>query len=299
MISQVTGLAQQLSKKIIEIKTDLIFPWSKLQPGFIPIYKWIFKNKFKFDLMPNIIISCGRKSVYTSLYLKKIYGKKIINIHIQNPKVNFNNFDYVVIPNHDNCSGINVLKTSGAIHKFSNNILKEYKDFNNFNKINNLVSIFVGGTNQHYNFSYDVICNFIDKIKYLKNKFINYEFYIIPSRRTDEATIKLFNQRLGKKFKIWDKKTENPYFFALQNSKFFIVTSDSTSMISECAITGKPIHIYHLPFKRNSERIIRFHREFEEKNITIKLDDKLETWNYEPLDEAKRIAGILRSRILE
>ena len=119
MISQVTGIAQQLSKKIIEIKTDLIFPWSKLQPGFMPIYKWIFKNKFKFDLLPNIIISCGRKSVYTSLYLKKIYGKKIINIHIQNPKVNFDNFDYVIIPNHDNCSGTNVLNTSGAIHRFS------------------------------------------------------------------------------------------------------------------------------------------------------------------------------------
>ena len=144
-----------------------------------------------------------------------------------------------------------------------------------------------------------LLCKLIEKIKYLKKKFINYEFYIIPSRRTDEITIKLFNQRLGKDFKIWDKKTENPYFFALKNSKCFIVTSDSTSMISECAITGKPIHIFHLPLKRNSQRIIRFHREFEEKNITIKLDDKLETWNYEPLDEAKRIAGILRSRILE
>ena len=49
---------------------------------------------------------------------------------------------------------------------------------------------------------------------------------------------------------------------ALKSSDFFIVTSDSTSMISEAAISGKPIYIYHLPFKRKSVRISNFHDEF-------------------------------------
>ena len=48
MISQVKGLAQQLSSNIKEIKVDLIFPWSKFQPGILPIYKWIFKNKIDY-----------------------------------------------------------------------------------------------------------------------------------------------------------------------------------------------------------------------------------------------------------
>ena len=52
---------------------------------------------------------------------------------------------------------------------------------------------------------------------------------------------------------------ENPYIFALNNSAFFVVTSDSTSMISECAFTGKPIFVFHLPFKRLSKRIENFH----------------------------------------
>ena len=43
MISQARGLAQQFSSNILEIKTDLVFPWSKLQPGYLPVYKWIFK----------------------------------------------------------------------------------------------------------------------------------------------------------------------------------------------------------------------------------------------------------------
>ena len=119
MISQVNGLAQQLSPNVLQIKTNLIFPWSKLQPGLLPIYKWVFKNNFDIISKPKIVISCGRKSVYSSLYLKKIFRQNIITIHIQNPKVNSNNFDYVVAPNHDNLDGKNILKTCGAIHHFS------------------------------------------------------------------------------------------------------------------------------------------------------------------------------------
>ena len=73
MISQVMGLSNQISKNITEIKTDLIFPWNNIQPGFLPIYKWIFKNNFPKDNEPTIVISCGRKSVYFSLYCKKIF----------------------------------------------------------------------------------------------------------------------------------------------------------------------------------------------------------------------------------
>ena len=69
-------------------------------------------------------------------------------------------------------------------------------------------------------------------------------------------------------------------------------------MISECAFTGKPIYVYHLPFKRISKRIENFHKEFENKKITRKFNGNLEVWEYESLDEAKRIAGILRLRIL-
>ena len=69
-------------------------------------------------------------------------------------------------------------------------------------------------------------------------------------------------------------------------------------MISECAFTGKPIYVYHLPFKRMSSRISNFHREFEKQLITKKLADTLDIWKYPSLNEAERIAGILRTRIL-
>ena len=58
----------------------------------------------------NIVISCGRKSVIPSIYLKKKFRNKIMNIHIQDPKVSLSNFDFVVAPEHDGLNGKNVIK---------------------------------------------------------------------------------------------------------------------------------------------------------------------------------------------
>ena len=298
MISQARGLAQQFSSNILEIKTDLVFPWSKLQPGILPIFKWIFKHKFNFSIKPDLVISCGRKSVYTSLFIKNFLKKKVITIHIQNPKINSKNFDYIIAPYHDNYQGENVLNTLGAIHQFTQKKIEDYNDNFNIPKKNNLVSVLIGGSNQHYDFSIKIVFDLINKIRKLKNKFNTFSFYVIASRRTDKKILDTLLYELKDIAQIWDKKTKNPYLFALKYSQYFIVTSDSTSMISECAFTGKSVYVYHLPFKRKSERILNFHKEFEDKKITRKLDDTMERWNYIPLNEAERIAGILSLRIL-
>ena len=71
-------------------------------------------------------------------------------------------------------------------------------------------------------------------------------------------------------------------------------------MISESAISGKPIYIYQLPFKRVSKRFEKFHNEFNQLNITkdFSNDIILSNWSYSPLYESKRIAGIINERIV-
>tara|TARA_Y100000590_G_scaffold452233_1_gene594957 strand:- start:616 stop:1578 length:963 start_codon:yes stop_codon:yes gene_type:complete len=297
MISQVQGLAQNIGKNIINIKVQLFFPWSVLQPGFLPIYKWIFKNNFNIKNQPSIIISCGRRSVYLSLYLKKI-NKDIINIHIQNPKIDFSKFDFIIAPNHDNIEGKNIIKSIGALHKFTNNNIDNEK-INLPDK--NLISFIIGGKNNHYKFSEKDILNIISSIKKLKKKYLHFNFIVIASRRTGDKANKILQKNLENVAYVWNGIDKNPYLFALKNSKFFVVTSDSTSMISECAFTGRPIFVYHLPFRRESQRINNFHKEFEKLNITHKFTDdiKLIEWDYTSLDEAKRISGILKKKIIK
>lgn len=291
MISQVLGLSKHISPNITEIKIDLIFPWNKIQPGFLPTYKWIFKNNFPINNEPNILISCGRKSIYFSLYCKKIY-RKVINIHIQNPKISSKYFNYIISPNHDNFHGYNVLNSVGALHHLNKkNIATNPK----------LLTCIVGGNNQHYHFNDKEAKKLCDKLIEIKKNKIDIQLNIITSRRTSNLVKKILIEKLNKIASIWTGNKKNPYKESIQSSSFFIITSDSTSMISEAAISGKPIYIYHLEFKRKSKRIEKFHKEFSELGITkdIKNINHLKNWSYNSLNESKRIARIIKKKIIE
>ena len=290
MISQVNGLSRYISSNIVEIKTDVIFPWSKLQPGLLPTYNWIFKNNIS-NKQPDILISCGRKSVYFSLYCKKKF-KNLINIHIQNPKISSRSFNYVISPNHDNFYGNNVINSVGALHQFEKS---------NITRKPNLLTCIVGGNNQHYNFSSNEADKLCKKLIEIKKFNTDIELNVITSRRTSDLLKKNLINNLSNIAKIWNGVGENPYKQAIQESSFFIVTSDSTSMISEAAISGKPVYIYHLPFKRKSRRIINFQNEFSNLGISRNINNiqKLEKWTYKPLNESERIARIIKEKLIQ
>ncbi len=296
MISQTRGLANELSVNIEEFETKLIFPWNRLQPGILPVFSWVFKNKLPTNEIPDVVISCGRKSVYLSVYLKKKYPN-IINIHIQNPKISSKHFSFVIAPNHDALYGENIINSIGAIHHF-----KKTSNLKNHYEINtkNLITCIIGGENNHYNFSKENtldLCKRIKKIKSNNNK----KILVITSRRTNQEIKHILNKELNSISTLWFGEGKNPYEFALYNSSYFIITSDSTSMISEASISGNPIYVYQLPMKRKSKRFIRFHEEFKKKNITRDLNNlnKLENWTYTKLEESERIAGIIKKRIIE
>ena len=103
MISQVEGLAKALDLDFIHEKIELNNFWKFVPPKITPIHNFVFKNKIDNNF--NVVISCGRKSVIPSLFLKKKFKDKITNIHIQDPKVSLSNFDFVVAPEHDGING--------------------------------------------------------------------------------------------------------------------------------------------------------------------------------------------------
>ena len=77
-----------------------------------------------------------------------------------------------------------------------------------------------------------------------------------------------------------------------------MVTCDSTSMISEAALTGKPIYVADIPTKKNDQRFQKLKKLFHKLNIIKKLDTKLETWDYEILDETSRVAKEIKKQLI-
>jgi Predicted nucleoside-diphosphate-sugar epimerase len=123
MISQVEGLANALGLSFKHEKIQLKNIWNLIPPKFTPVFDGILERKFICD--SKVIISCGRKSVIPSILLKRRFKNEIFNIHIQDPKVNFNNFDSIICPEHDDLLGDNVIKTKGAIHYLTNKEIKK------------------------------------------------------------------------------------------------------------------------------------------------------------------------------
>ena len=72
---------------------------------------------------------------------------------------------------------------------------------------------------------------------------------------------------------------------------------DSTSMISEAAMTGKPIYVAQMdPIKKN-DRFKKFFKLFKSLNIIKDLENSLETWDYNKLNETDRISGYIKEKL--
>ena len=295
MISQVEGLAKALNLDFIHEKIELNNFWKFIPPKFTPIQDFVFKNKI--DKKFNIVISCGRKSVIPSIFLKKKLGNKIMNIHIQDPKVSFNNFDFVIAPDHDGINGNNVLISNGAIHYLRNNELEENANYlkNKLNK-EKIVTLIVGGPNKYYNFD----DKFIDQIfMKINENFIKKGFQLIfvPSMRTPQKLIDRAKNFFDEKQVIIENVDKKAYLSSLKLSDFIVVTCDSTSMISEAAMTGKPIYVAQMPSIKNNYRFNKFFELFKTLNIIKDLENSVEKWSYEKLNETDKIAKILKDKL--
>ena len=297
MISQVEGLAKALDIEFTHHKVELKSFWKLVPPRLTPISKVSFKelNPSSFD----VIISCGRKSVIPSIYLKKNSQKKIYNIHVQDPKVNFDYFDIIVAPEHDGITGNNIINTKGAIHYLNET---EIKDNSNYLKpfIKNdgrkIFALILGGPNKYYDYSTKNMKR-IFSILYNLNKKQNFQLVVIPSMRTPKNTIQYAKEFFGESHTVIENIDKKAYLSALALSEYIIVTCDSSSMISEAALTGKPIYVANILPNRSDRRFQKFRNLFRELNITRNLGEPFENWSYEKLDETNRVAKIIKEKI--
>ena len=296
MISQVEGLAKALDLSYKHQTIELKSFWNMIPPKFTPISENLVKNKFVCDC--KVIISCGRKSVIPSVALKKRFGNQIFNIHIQDPKISFKHFDLIVSPDHDNLKGENIINTTGAIHYLTK---KEIMDNSQYlgiekDKRKELVAFIIGGPNKYYNYSDEQIHYLFNKVKtiFTPDKF---KIVVIPSYRTPEEVIKKAYNTFSVNHFVVKKIDKKAYLSSLAIADYVVVTCDSTSMISEAAVTGKPVYIAMMKPKKRNVRFKKFYSQLSNLGITKELNNVVENWSYENLNEASRIAPLIKSRM--
>ena len=297
MISQVEGLAKALDIDFTHHTVELNNFWKMFPPKITPISQSVYKSidHDNFD----IIISCGRKSVIPSIHLKNNSNKKVFNIHIQDPKVNLKHFDFIVAPEHDSIKGQNVISTKGAIHYLTENEINENKDYlNSFIKKDKRIiwTLIMGGPTKYYDYSSKNIKEIFIKISELSKKH-NFQLVVIPSMRTPTNIIQYAKSYFGDNHTVIMNVDKKAYLSALAIAQNIIVTCDSSSMISEAALTGKPIYVASILPKKNDKRFQKFRNLFRELNIIKNLGEEIKDWSYEKLDETNRVAKIIKEKI--
>ena len=298
MISQVEGLAKALQTEFQHKIVRLNWPWNFIPPKLTPISEIILKDKHYINENKNfdLVISCGRKSVIPSAIIKK-KNANIFTIHIQDPKVNYKNFDVIIAPEHDELKGENVISSKGSIHYITQSEIEKAKNYlvNKFHN-ENVVSLILGGPSKYYSFSNEELTQVFRKIK---SNFISqgYKALVIPSMRTPKRIIDLAMKEFVKVGFVVNTVDKQAYLSALALATNIVVTCDSTSMISEAAASGKPIFVAHMKPKKNNYRFKKFFRLFKEMGITRDLGEQVESWTYGELNETRRIAALINSKL--
>tara|TARA_B100001109_G_scaffold180124_1_gene147618 strand:- start:372 stop:1280 length:909 start_codon:yes stop_codon:yes gene_type:complete len=238
---------------------------------------YFLRKKLHTDLLPSIIITTGRRMAGTSIALKSILKNNVKTIHIQNPKLSPNNFDLLLIPEHDRIKGKNIIQTNGALCFFEEKDVKKLKEpyLNKIKTKKCTVLLMVGGNSKKQKPNNSEYFELGTKVIHgVKN--LDAQLIVSFSRRTPSKAIKILQSTFSKhlkEFKMLSLDENNLYPKILEIIDFTIVTSDSVNMISELATLSKPLFIFH--FSKGNRKISFFISNLKELNIVQDYEGNL------------------------
>ncbi len=301
MQSQALGLAEAVGGEIAVKIVQPRKPWRWL-PGHLAPKRigCVAANPSEFGgPAPDLVISCGRRSVPAALALRKAGA---LAVHIQNPSASLSAFDLVVPPRHDGLSGRNVMPTRAAIHRVTPNKLQaaaqewepQFKS-----RPHPWIAVLVGGKSGAFSFDAEDAVMLAGQLQDLSAS--GASLLITTSRRTGTDNTRLLQDALPDAY-FWTGEADgpNPYFGLLAVADHIVATCDSASMVSEACSTGKPVHIIELT--GGNKRFRAFLNGLYQDNFARRFaGSPLPTWEYEPPNNTEEVAAavlqLLQKRI--
>ena len=269
MRSQIEGLANLIGIPYKNFNIDIKPFFKNLPVQLIPARDFAYTNLKEIKIKEKtILISCGKKSVKASIFLKKKYKNLLFNIHIQDPKTQYNLFDLIICPEHDNLNKSNSISTLLALHNINFNKLARSEDKINF---------IIGGSNKYFAFNKETQTKILEEIIFLSK---SYKINVIPSRRTPLGLLKKLEGIKSDNI-IPFNNLFNPkrYGDLLSEAKFHIVTWDSISMISEAIFSESSTFIFSFESRNCPTRYQNFYKSIIDKNLAKFYSHNLTTFN--------------------
>ena len=296
-ISQTLGLAEALAPHPVVKRLALRTPYRQLSP----FLGWAGGKALTADSAPiappwpDLIVTSGRSAIPVAFGIKRANGGRTKLVNVQDPGYFRGRFDLIVVPEHDDLTGPNVMTTAGALGRVTRERLSEAA-MRFLPSLSHLpdprVAVLIGGANAVFTTGPEVAARIGRDLASLAKSGAG--LMVTFSRRTGPEIESAVRAALaGASAVIWDGSGENPYFAYLALAHHVVVTEDSASMVSEAASTGRPVSI--LKLQGGSPKFTRFHAAMQKRGATRPFGGRLEDWRYEPVDETSRAAARVRT----
>jgi mitochondrial fission protein ELM1 len=302
--NQAIELAEEIGKKF-EIKKIEYNYLGKLPSYFLSIFPVHVKKSILLRLQkqqpPEIIISAGRRTAALALYLKKTVktNKTVKIIQIMRPNINPREFDLVVLPQHDNFNYTlpNIVRILGALTNVRNKIEQYEETFvSKYPGTRGFIAVIIGGSVKGYKLTLENIKPLVQALSNLSENH-SLPLFITFSRRTPKNVKAYFEEKFLLPHIIYDPLDGhyNPYPALLGKAEYIIATTDSISMCSEAASTGKPVYVFS-PENFTLKKHNFFIQQLVDLGLIRRLDlqaGTLEKYNYKPLAEITKVKEII------
>lgn len=296
---QALGLVKALGWTYVEKKASRRKPWYWLPPHWY----WGALKQCTHDSdplespWPDWIIGCGYRSIPISLAIRHASAGKTRCIHVQNPRINPRHFDWVIAAEHDHLKGANVITHLGALNDISTTAIDEACQMNQHltaSLTRPCCAVIIGGDTKQYRMNEADIEATLAHIQSIEQQWPG-SMIILSSRRTPASLRQGIVKQCENKSTLrhFGPDVPNGYFTALGIADCLIVSNDSSSMISECCSTGKPVYIINLPGLKNKKKINELIESLMINGYCRIHKDRLETWAYTPLQESQKVAEAL------
>lgn len=300
--NQCLALARSLGLLPCIVRIRLRQPWAALSPrltfgatdairdesGAAPAPPW-----------PDVAIGCGRRAALVTRLLRRWSDGRCYTVQILDPRIDSRAFDLVIVPQHDDVAGPNVIRSIGALNAVDADWLAAGRL--RFADVAHLpaprTAVLIGGSNRAQKLDDAYFDALLERLG-ARHAADGGSFLVSASRRTPPAladTLRSAFARFPGKFWSGGADGENPYAGYLGWADRIVVTPDSVNMISEACATGKPV--YTFAPRAIEGKLAAFHAELAGSGHLRRLDEALQgPPQPPPLAETAAIAELVRER---
>lgn len=205
---------------------------------------------------PAWVIGCGRTAALGTRLAKQ---RGLRSVQILDPRLPPTHWDTVIVPEHDDLRGPNVITVRGSLHDIDEISLAEARlAFPELGKLSSpRIAVLLGGPTRHCPFTRGALEVMLAKLERSLHE-QGGSLIIVGSRRTPKEWAPLLRDRYAAQGLVWmdDRDGPNPYRAALAWAERIICSPDSVNLISEACATTAPVFIAEP--QRSTGRVGRF-----------------------------------------